>query len=264
MKRASMWRRLKVLGTLFVIAALMVAIDGPLMELMRGIDGDAKAVIDWFALSGDSKYSLAPLALAVAACLAMYLIEASTVRARLYAWLAGAFGFVFVSIAFSGIVVNIVKILVGRARPQVAEVLNSPIFQPFASSGDFHSFPSGHANTVFAIAIAVGLFFPKIRMHLLAAAAALAFCRVLQFKHFISDSVGGALFAYMTTYWLRSVFARRNIVFCRGRDGCIRVTSPGRFLLSRRFLRKIGFSKSGARADRGPLGRVVTGKGAAG
>ena len=258
-----MWRHPAVLGTLFGIAVLMVTIDGPLLELVRGIDGDAKAVIDRFASSGDSKYSLIPLAIAVAICTTLYLVEASTVRARLYAWLAGAFGFVFVSIAFSGILVNVVKILLGRARPQVAEVLTWPIFQPFALSGDFHSFPSGHGNTVFAIAIAVGLFFPKIRVHLLVIAAALAFCRVLQFKHFVSDSVGGALLAFMTTYWLRSIFARRNIVFCQGRDGRIRLTSPGRFLLSRPFLRKIGFSKSVARADRGSSGHAVIEKGSA-
>lgn len=232
MTRALSWRDWRVLVTVAVIAVLMVTVDGPLSSLMQSIDGDARRVIDILASSGDSKYSLVPTGVAAILFMVLYFLDASTGRARYYAWLAGASGFIFASIAVSGIATNIVKILLGRARPHAAETLFWPIFQPIAPSGDFHSFPSGHANTLFCIAIAVGFFAPRLRIPLLIAAAVLAFGRVLQFKHFISDSVGGALLAALTTIWLRQLFARGKVVFTESPAGRIRFTAPGRILLT--------------------------------
>ena len=164
--------------------------------------------------------------------MALDVLDPSTRRARYYAWFAGASGFIFASIAVSGIATNIVKILLGRARPHVVDNLSWPVFEPFATRGDFHSFPSGHGNTIFCIAIALSFFLPRLRIPLLIVAAALAFGRVLQFKHFVSDSVGGALLAALTTVWLRQVFARYGIVFRKTPAGRVGFTAPGRILLN--------------------------------
>ncbi len=232
MMQALSWRDWRVLAGVAVIAVLMVTVDGPLSAMMRGIGGEARRIIDVLASSGDSKYSLVPTGVAAIALMTLYFLDASTRRARFYAWLAGASGFIFASIAVSGIATNVVKILLGRARPHAADDLFWPVFQPIAPSGDFHSFPSGHANTLFSIAIAIGFFAPRLRIPLLIAAAVLAFGRVLQFKHFISDSVGGALLAVLTTIWLRQLFARWNIVFRKLPSGRIGFTAPGHVLLS--------------------------------
>lgn len=232
MMQALCWRDWRVLASVAVIAVLMVTVDGPISSVMRGIDGDARRIIDILASSGDSKYSLVPTGVAAIALMALHFLDASTRRARYYAWLAGASGFIFASIAVSGIATNVVKILLGRARPNVVDDLSWPLFDPFATSGSFHSFPSGHANTIFCIAIAVGFFAPRLRIPLLIVAAALAFGRVLQFKHFISDSVGGAALAALTTIWLRQLFARWNIVFRKLPTGRIGFTAPGRILLN--------------------------------
>lgn len=239
MMQALSWRDWRVLAGVAVIAILMVTVDGPISSMMRNIDGDARRIIDVLASSGNSKYSLVPTGVAAIVLMALYFLDASTRRARFYAWLAGASGFIFASIAVSGIAANIVKILLGRARPNVVEDLSWPLFQPIATSGDFHSFPSGHGNTIFCIAIAVGFFAPRLRVPLLIVASVLAFGRVLQFKHFISDSVGGAALAALTTIWLRQLFARWNIVFRKLPSGRIGFTAPGRIL----------FNRSGARAD---------------
>ena len=232
MMAALSWRDWRVLAGVAAIAVLMVTVDGPVSSMMRGIDGDARRIIDILASSGDSKYSLVPTGVAAIVLMALYFLDASTRRARFYAWLAGASGFIFASIAVSGIAANIVKILLGRARPAVVEDLSWPLFQPIATSGDFHSFPSGHGNTIFCIAIAVGFFAPRLRIPLLIMASVLAFGRVLQFKHFISDSVGGAVLAVLTTIWLRQLFARWEIVFRKLPNGRIGFTAPGRILLS--------------------------------
>ncbi len=231
MMQALSWRDWRVLAGVAAIAFLMITVDGPLSSMMRGIDGDARRIIDVLASSGNSKYSLVPTGVAAIILMALYFLDAASRRARFYAWLAGASGFIFASIAVSGIATNVVKILLGRARPNVVEDLSWPLFQPIATSGDFHSFPSGHGNTIFCIAIAVGFFAPRLRAPLLIVAAVLAFGRVLQFKHFISDSVGGAALAALTTIWLRQLFARWNIVFRKLPAGRIGFTAPGRMLL---------------------------------
>jgi membrane-associated phospholipid phosphatase len=218
------------LAGLLSIALLTVTIDGPLLVAIGAVDGNFKTVVDYYAKAGDSKYSLIPLAAIFAALMAIYLVDASVVRTRLTLWLAGAFGFVFVAIAYSGILINLIKIPVGRARPYVAEFLGWPEFSPFAASGSFHSFPSGHANTAFAIALAVGFLIPALRRYLLALAAGVALCRVVQSQHFFSDTVAGAMLAIPTTRWLRTVFARYGIVFRLRKDGTITLAAPGRLL----------------------------------
>lgn len=216
---------------LALIPVLMATVDGPVSALMRNIGGDAKAVIDLLSESGDSFYSLVPTGVAFLALVAVHFLDPSTVRARMTAWVAAVCGFVFVSIAYSGILTNVIKILLGRARPHVAEFLTFPELHPFAGTGSLHSFPSGHANTVFAIAFAVGFLVPRWRRYLIALATVLAFTRVLQFRHFVSDSLGGALLALATTLWLRDVFARSGIVFRRRKDGSITFTAPGRLFV---------------------------------
>jgi len=236
-KQRPVWRnRLFLLG-LALIPVLMVTVDGPLSSMVRPIGEAAKPLVDNLARAGDSKYSLVPTGIAVILLMLLYLVDPSTIRARLYAWLAGVSGFIFVSVALSGILANVIKILVGRARPRHAEMLDWPDFHPFAGSGSFHSFPSGHANTVFAIALAVGFLAPPLRRWLLALAAILGFCRVLQYQHFVSDTLGGALLAIVTTYWLRDRFARGNIVFRKRVDGGVTLTASGRLFV--RLLRRV-------------------------
>lgn len=216
-----------------IIIAMSVTVDGPAAAWARSIGGNAKLWIDLFAKTGDSLYSLVPSGSCALLFGGLYLRRQGTARGRIYLWLAAAAGFVFVSIAFSGILTNVVKILVGRARPEVADSLYWPDFQPFARHGVYHSFPSGHANTLFAIAMALGCFFPRARAILLALALPLALCRVLQFKHFLSDTAGGAGLAVLTTLWLRDRFARWNLVFNCGPKGRITLAPPGRLLLGR-------------------------------
>lgn len=244
-QRRPIWRYPAFLIGLALIPILMATVDGPLSAMMRHIDGPAKAVIDVLADSGDSFYSLVPTGVVFLLLMAIYFIDPNTIRARMVAWVAAVSGFIFVSIAYSGILTNLIKIPLGRARPHVAEFLTFPEFHPFAGSGNLHSFPSGHANTVFAIAFAVGFLVPRLRRYLIPLAAVLAFCRVLQFRHFISDSLGGALLALATTLWLRDLFARNGIIFRRRRDGSITFTAPGR-LFVRRLKRRFGLKRSPA------------------
>lgn len=247
------WRHPLFLAAFAAIPVLMVTVDGPVSTFMRPIGVAAKPLVDALAEAGDSRYSLVPTGVAAILLMLLYFVDSSNLRARMWAWLAGASGFVFVSVAYSGILVNVIKIIVGRARPHTAELLSWPELHPFAGTGSLHSFPSGHANTVFAIALAVGFLVPPLRRWLLLAATVLGFCRVLQYQHFVSDTVGGALLAFATTYSLYGRFARWGVVFRTVPGGRIAFTASGRLLV--RWLKRDLGSRGARPARRSSDGR---------
>jgi undecaprenyl-diphosphatase len=57
---------------------------------------------------------------------------------------------------------------------------------------DKYSFPSGHSITAFAVALSVGLFYPDLRVSLLAAALLIAGSRIILGMHFLSDVLTGS------------------------------------------------------------------------
>jgi undecaprenyl-diphosphatase len=91
------------------------------------------------------------------------------------------------AVAAAGVFVTVLKLLVDRARPPVAGIDAVGVIPASAS------FPSGHAATAFAAAVAVGLFYPKLRRPLLVLAAVVALSRVYLGVHYASDVLAGSL-----------------------------------------------------------------------
>ena len=96
----------------------------------------------------------------------------------------------------------------------------------------FHSFPSGHTNTAFALAIAVSFLIPRWRGGLLAVASVVGFSRVAVNAHFLTDVIGGAALAVLTTWWLRQGFAAYGLVFTKDGAGEYALRWPGRLIRS--------------------------------
>jgi undecaprenyl-diphosphatase len=86
----------------------------------------------------------------------------------------------------SGVAVTALKELFDRERPPVAGVDAVGIVPASAS------FPSGHAATAFAAAVAVGIFYPRLRRPLLALAAVVALSRVYLGVHYATDVLAGS------------------------------------------------------------------------
>lgn len=87
-----------------------------------------------------------------------------------------------------GIFVSLKKIS-GRRRPCEIE----PHVWAHLLPPDQFSFPSGHTITAFAVAVAIGAFYPALLGILLFCALSIATSRILLGMHFLSDVVVGAV-----------------------------------------------------------------------
>lgn len=225
-------RHALVLGVILLADILVSYVDRPLADTMRQMDPDLRRF--FFAITdvGDSKYTLVPIALILPFLFAVRQAIALSSLRRMIGWISGALTFIFVAVAGSGILVNIIKMIVGRTRPIQDEQFGEYGFAPFTLDSHYHSFPSGHANTVFALAIALAFFVPRLRKILLALAALVAFSRVAITRHYLSDILAGGAFGIWTTYWLRGWFASRGWVFVKRQDS-YQLAAPGQLLTTK-------------------------------
>lgn len=73
-------------------------------------------------------------------------------------------------------------------------------FNFFGGKFCYDSFPSGHSSSVFCLAFSVGLFYPALRLPLLAYAVLIALARVITTVHYLSDVIFGEYLAFFVVY----------------------------------------------------------------
>ncbi len=127
--------------------------------------------------------------------------------------LAARFGFLFLAIGVPGLFADIVKGLIGRARPFVGGPLDPFAYQHFVWEPDYASMPSGHSINVAAAAVAVGAIWPRLRFPMWLYALLIMVSRVIVFAHFASDVIAGALVGAVGAALVRRFFAARRLVF---------------------------------------------------
>jgi undecaprenyl-diphosphatase len=119
--------------------------------------------------------------------------------------------FIFVSVSVGGLTTDLVKTIVGRARPRLWFRQEVYGFQWFGSSSDFWSFPSGHTATITALAAALYFVWPRHLLFYVLVAAIVGFARVGVGAHYPSDVLIAAAISVLTTCLTRRVFERSNI-----------------------------------------------------
>ncbi|MGH6878334.1 MAG: phosphatase PAP2 family protein [Rhizomicrobium sp.] len=102
------------------------------------------------------------------------------------------------SLAAASIVLHTIKIILGRRRPRDELELNLYGFRPFTFDLRSDSFPSGHALTIFCVAVVLSAVFPRLAPLWFAVATYLALTRALLNSHFVSDVLVGAGIALVT------------------------------------------------------------------
>jgi membrane-associated phospholipid phosphatase len=169
---------------------------------------------------GKDEYVLAVLA----AMLIVVAITAPAMRGIRRAMLLGLgtrLQFIFFAVALSNLVTEILKYSVGRGRPFVGGEGNVLHFSHFAGNPAYYSFPSGHATTAFALAMAVSAVWPQARVAMAIYALIIAVSRLVLLAHHPSDVVAGAMVGIVGTVFVRYWFAARRLGFAIQHDGSI-------------------------------------------
>ncbi|MBU1306903.1 MAG: phosphatase PAP2 family protein [Alphaproteobacteria bacterium] len=131
-------------------------------------------------------------------------------------------GFVFIGVGLPGLMANLLKRLIGRARPEHFLDAGAFQFHQVVNAWDFQSFPSGHSTTAMATALIVGFMVPRFFPAILVIAVMTGLSRVVIGMHYPTDVASGFLLGIIGAYAVRNVFARRRWLFVNRTDGSVR------------------------------------------
>jgi undecaprenyl-diphosphatase len=215
-----LWMALAVLG----LAALLfvgVHFDMAAARAAKRLDPSLVAFYEAVTRAGKSDWLFALAVLTIFYGLSRR--ERAPDTRRRAAWgLVASRGFYFLIVmAFSGIAAQIVKHIVGRARPALI-ALDGPFhFDLFSLKSVLASFPSGHTTTVFAAFAALTLLAPRVGPAFLLIALPVAASRIIVGAHYPSDVCGGLCLGLASALIVARVFARRRIAFTLAPDALL-------------------------------------------
>lgn len=220
--RHSLW--LSAAGAALIIA-LMLAFDQTEIQLMPARGTPSLWPIRILTDFGKDENVLSVLG-AVLVAIALVAAGFHGTRRALLLGLGTRLQFLFLSVALSVFVAEILKYLIGRGRPFVGGKANPFNFMPFDGTGAYASLPSGHAVTAFAFAFAVSALWPRLRVFMFTYAIVILLTRLVLLAHHPSDVVAGALVGMVGAMAVRYWFAARRLGFAIRADGTI-VPLPG-------------------------------------
>jgi undecaprenyl-diphosphatase len=189
---------------------------------------------------GKSGWFLWPIGIALITMAAIGTLALPRVTRLVLTALAVRLMYLFLAIGIPGLVVTIVKRLIGRARPSLTGPPFDPFsYAPFSWNAAFASIPSGHATTAFAAAIAIGALWPKARWIMWAYAIIIAISRVIVSAHYPSDVIVGAAVGLIGALLVRNYFAARGLAFAAAPGGEIRAMPGPSFARVKRVARAV-------------------------
>lgn len=208
-------RHPRLWATLYAAVLIVLGyfvIDRPLARFLKAhVHGDFEGFWKTITTLGLGGVWLVPagiltLALILSALAAV--VPEDKDRLRRLAWVPG---FLFLSVAVSGLANNVVKMVVGRTRPAALFDSGTYDFVPFTRAYLTNSFPSGHSQASFAAMVALAFIFPRYDLAFYTVALLVALSRIFTTVHFLSDTVAGAWLGAMVTVALHSLLIKRGI-----------------------------------------------------
>jgi len=127
--------------------------------------------------------------------------------------------FLFVSIAASGIIVDILKVFFGRPRPKLLFESDVYGFAGLSWRPDHWSFPSGHSATIVSLMTALWYLWPQHLLFYTLVAVIVCMSRVVVGAHYLGDSLAGVFIAALTTRYVARLFNTVGIDLAEARHG---------------------------------------------
>jgi membrane-associated phospholipid phosphatase len=203
-----------VLALSLVMLGLLLA-DPFMLERARALPPDVRAVFKAITDVGKSNWMLIPTGVAIVVAFVLRRRHAGFRNAAGYGLIASTVGFVFVSVAGAGLIANLTKNILGRARPKLYDSVGPLDFNMFAFDHDHASLPSGHATNIFALATVIVILWPRARVVAYTIAAWIAASRIFIGAHYFMDVLTGAMLGGLFPYYVRDRFAARRWLFER-------------------------------------------------
>ncbi|MBI1774827.1 MAG: phosphatase PAP2 family protein [Proteobacteria bacterium] len=196
--------------TAAIILSAMLALDRPLALLLREHAGPVVPVFQWITRLGEARWYLFPSG--VVGLAALWIRRTRTDEAIRERWRQRLLqaGYIFAAVAGTGLAADVVKIAVGRARPKLLFAADFHGFHPLATTADLWSFPSGHATTAGALAMALYVLWPRPWPVYLVFALAVTASRVVITQHYLSDALAGLYLGALGAVVLGWAAARRG------------------------------------------------------
>ena len=119
--------------------------------------------------------------------------------------------FLWVAILFSGLICDILKIVLGRTRPELwlqFPEIHHYGFQWFQLHASSWSFPSGHTTVITTFMMGLSFFKPRYTILWVCAAIVVSSMRLVLFQHHLSDVLAAFYLAafctqFLYTFWIK-------------------------------------------------------------
>lgn len=216
------WFWAATLTAALATAAAAIWLDRPVALWFKAHGDPSMDVFRTLSLPGDSVWYLVSGGVGAPLTYLFARRAAGPARDRLLL-LTSRLAFLFLAVAATGLAADLVKILVGRARPKHLFGDGLMALSPGALASSWWSFPSGHATTIGAVAVVLALLLPRLAWAWVALALVVAFGRIGATAHFVSDTVAGLWLGAMGATLVSWALARRAETIQRrwGVPGCV-------------------------------------------
>ena len=160
------------------------------------------------AANGAIWFGLAAIGLALSLVLARRARD--TDRIAHFQRQARAWVFMLASMLTAAVLVNVLKVAIGRYRPRY--LFNDDLFgfEPFGVALKMASLPSGHAQSIWSAMIALAFLTPRYTPVYLAVAFTVSISRFVTAVHFVSDVIVGSFLSIAVAILMRRWFERNN------------------------------------------------------
>lgn len=120
------------------------------------------------------------------------------------------FWFLWCSVVTTSVICVVLKIMLGRARPDMWFQKHDYGFYWFQTKAAYWSFPSGHTSTVMGAAFGLCILFPRHGKAFIAVGLLIALSRVLLTNHYLSDVVSAAILALLEVGLLFGILQKNS------------------------------------------------------